>query len=603
MSHESDTIVAPATALAGALAIVRLSGPDALAVCDRIFRGRTRPTQAAAGTLHYGRIVEPGTTARTDGTSMDSTAAPQPIASAYETTGNQHPAATQEPKRDSDGETTAERTVDDVMIAVFRAPHSYTGEDAAEISCHGSSYIVSEILRLAIGAGARMARPGEFTERAFLAGRMDLAQAEAVADLIAASSRSAHALASAQMRGSYSAALHALRDRLVKLMSLLELELDFSEEEVEFADRDELRDTMQRIGTELERLRDSFALGNALKRGVAVALVGSPNVGKSTLLNQLVGEERAMVSELPGTTRDAIEATVTIDGVLFRFIDTAGMRDTEDRLERMGIERTRAAISRAQIIVRLIDAAAFADPAAASEHAARLRTNPLALAGEETFGTPDGNRPPSRSASCSIPDDNGTAHDAADSAGSRSLQLSAPNVSDAKANILRAEAPDRREPPRNEATVLGETPLHRKEHSNNISDEPESVDRPMRRRTLFVANKMDLHPGLVLPDGFIPLSARNGEGIDRLRSALRAAVETDALQHGDPIVSSARHYEALVAARTALGRALAGLDTGLPTDLLGEELRTVRHHLGTITGEITSDEILSNIFSNFCIGK
>ena len=471
MQSDNDTIVAPATAPGGALAVIRLSGPGALAVCDRLFRGRTPVAGAPSHTLHYGRIVErtgPDSTAETEG---------------------------------------GERTVDDAVVAVFRAPHSYTGEETAEISCHGSPYIVSEILRLAIGAGARMARPGEFTQRAFLAGRMDLSQAEAVADLIASSTRTSHALASTQMRGGYSSALRQLRDRLVGLMSLLELELDFSEEDVEFADRGELCDTMRDIGAELDRLRDSFLLGNALKRGVAVAIAGAPNAGKSTLLNRLLGEERALVSEIPGTTRDTIEATLVIDGVLFRFIDTAGVRATDDRLEQMGIERTRAAVARAQIVVRLVDAARFA----------------------ETGSVPEAVTAPPRSTG-------------------------------------KAEAP----------------------HGQRI---------------LTVANKMDLHPGLALPEGILPLSARSGEGIERLRHALRNAVDTEALGHGDPVVSSARHYEALVAARTALGQALDGLDRGLPTDLLGEELRTVLHHLGTITGEITSDEILTTIFSKFCIGK
>lgn len=469
-----DTIVAPATASGGALAVIRLSGHDAIAIGDRIFRGRTPLAEAHPNTLHYGLIVD---AEETDGTT------PAGVETRTQGDTSQH----------------GGRVIDDVLVAVFRSPHSYTGEDAVEISCHGSSYIVAEVLRLALRAGARMARPGEFTERAFLAGRMDLSQAEAVADLIASSSQAAHALASAQMRGGYSDALKTLREELVQLMSLLELELDFAEEDVEFADRSELHNTMQRLDREICRLRDSFSLGNALKRGVAVALVGAPNVGKSTLLNRLLGEERAMVSEIAGTTRDAIEETVEIDGVLFRFIDTAGLRQTEDRLEQMGIERTRAAIARAQIVIHMRDAASQTSPS-----------------------TPTTEFTPTSGAS---------------------------------------------------------------------------------QRVIEVVNKMDCCPGIQLPDGVIGLSAREGRGIDSLRRALRKAVDTERLYHGDTVVSSARHYEALASAHMALGRALTGLDTQLPNDLLSEELRSVLYHLGTITGEITTDEILGNIFSKFCIGK
>ena len=445
MTADHDTIVAPATAPGGAIAVVRVSGARALALCDTLFRGRTPLAEAAGYTVHYGRIAD------------------------------------------------GDRTVDDVLAAVFRAPHSYTGEDAVEISCHGSSYIVSEILRLLIAAGARMASPGEFTVRAYLAGKLDLAQAEAVGDLVAASSQAAHALASNQMRGGYSAALAALRDRLLHLTALLELELDFAEEEVEFADRRELRQTMRDIAREIDRLRDSFALGNAIKEGVPVAIAGAPNVGKSTLLNRLLGEERAMVSEIAGTTRDVIEECANIGGVLFRFLDTAGIRTTDDHLERMGIERTMASIRRARIVIRLTDATA---------------PEPL-----EQF----------------------------------------------------ALRPD--------------------------------------QTLLRVVNKLDLRPDAPLPEGAVGLSARNGEGIDRLCRALRGAVDTSALYHGDTVVSNSRHYAALTQAREALSRAIEGLDEGLPTDLLSEEIRQVIRH-GSITGgDISAPEVLSHIFSNFCIGK
>ena len=318
---DHDTIVAPATAPGGALAVVRVSGAEALAVCDRIFRGRGKLADAAAYTLHYGRIVEPA-------------------------------AAGLSP----DADAPAERTIDDVLVAVFRAPHSYTGEESAEISCHGSQYIISEVLRLLCRAGARMASPGEFTIRAYLNGKMDLSQAEAVADLIASSSRAAHTLATTQLRGGYSADLEALRERLLELVSLLELELDFSEEEVEFADRTQLRETMEQIDARIEAMRRSFTLGNAIKQGVAVAIVGAPNAGKSTLLNRLLNEERALVSDIAGTTRDVIEELTNIDGVEFRFLDTAGIRTTEDRLQRMGIQPTPSSLPPARILIPPLDA-------------------------------------------------------------------------------------------------------------------------------------------------------------------------------------------------------------------------------------------------------
>ena len=458
MLSDHDTIVAPATAPGGAIAVIRVSGAKALTLCDRIFRGRTPLAEAAPYTVHYGTIVDA-------------------------------PAA----------EAESPRIVDDVLATVFRAPHSYTGEDSVEISCHGSSYIVAEILRLLTAAGGRMATPGEFTMRAYLAGKLDLAQAEAGGDLIAASSRAAHALATNQMRGGYSSALETLRDRLLHLTALLELELDFSEEDVEFADRQALRDTMEQIDREIDRLCSSFALGNAIKEGIAVAIVGAPNVGKSTLLNRLLGEERALVSEIAGTTRDVIEERINIDGVLFRFLDTAGIRATDDRLEQMGIERTMESIRRARIIIRMIDAG--------------------------------------------------------DIAGGR-IEDSMPGV-------------------RKDQTLL------------------------------TVINKLDLHPDTTLPTGAIGLSAKRGEGIDALRRALRKAVPTDELYHGDAVVSNSRHHTALVEAHTSLAQALDALDAGLPTDLLSEEIRDVIRHLGEITGRgsITPDEILKNIFSNFCIGK
>ena len=317
--YEQTTICARATAPGhGAIAVVRISGPEAVDVLERVYRpmkeeGGVRAAEFRAREMHYGRIVFP------------------------------------------DGDT-AETVIDEVMAVVFRAPHSYTGEDSAEIYCHGSQYIVSEILRALLAAGAVMAAAGEFTKRAFLNGRMDLAQAEAVADLIASENRAAHDIALKQMRGGYSSELQEMRSQMVDIVSLMELELDFSEEDVEFADRSQVLALLDRVSEHISRLVDSFALGNAIKNGIPTAIVGAVNTGKSTLLNALLGEERAIVSDIAGTTRDTIEDTVNIAGTTFRFIDTAGIRDTAETIEAIGINRTYSTIERASVILLMLDA-------------------------------------------------------------------------------------------------------------------------------------------------------------------------------------------------------------------------------------------------------
>ena len=300
-------IVAPASALGGAIAVIRMSGEGSIAICDAIFRGRKPLSDAATHTIHYGNIVDD------------------------------------------------DCVVDDVVVAVFRAPHSYTGEQSVEISIHGSRYIASKVISLLCKQGARLAEPGEFSARAFAAGRIDLSQAEAVADIIAADSKAAHTLASTQMRGGYSDTLNDLRDRLIELTALLELELDFGEEDVEFADRTRLSNMLSQTMTVVKSLKESFRTGNAIRNGVSVAIIGAPNVGKSTLLNRLVGDDRAMVSDIAGTTRDTIEESVVIDGIRFRFVDTAGIRATDDKLEKMGIERTLKAVEKAQIIINMCE--------------------------------------------------------------------------------------------------------------------------------------------------------------------------------------------------------------------------------------------------------
>ena len=440
------TIIAPATAAGGAVMVVRLSGSRAIDIADCLFRSKKPLRDCEGYTLHYGRIVND-----------------------------------------------SECTIDDVVVALFRAPHSYTGDDTVEITLHGSEYITSEVLRLAINYGATMAMPGEFTRRAFLAGKMDLSRAEAVADVIASDSMWSHNVASTQMRGGYSERLTSLRNELLRLCSLLELELDFSEEDVEFADRTTLRNTLNDIGSQIEQLTSSFALGKALKDGVNVAIIGKPNVGKSTLLNTLIEEDRAMVSDIAGTTRDTIEATTVINGVRYRFVDTAGIHATADTLEQMGIDRTHRAIANASIVIH------------------------LTTADDPTF---------------------------------------------------------------------------------------DAIDQSKTQHHIRVVNKIDTIPApSTLEPDTLCISAKSGIGIDALRERLAATIDTSKLGTGSVIVSNMRHYSALREAYTALTSARTAMDNGLPSDLLSEDIRRVVHHLGEITGEITSDDILQSIFSKFCIGK
>ncbi|MBO4444806.1 MAG: tRNA uridine-5-carboxymethylaminomethyl(34) synthesis GTPase MnmE [Bacteroidaceae bacterium] len=426
-----NTICAISTARGGAIGIVRVSGPDAISYTDRIFSSPIgkKLIDAKPYTVHYGQIVD------------------------------------------------EDDIIDEVLVTVFRAPHSYTGEDSTEIACHGSSYILQRTIEALVRQGCALAKPGEYTQRAFLNGKMDLSQAEAVADLIASSSAASHRIALQQMRGGYSQKLHSLRNRLLEMASLLELELDFSEEDVEFAERHQLANLLEEIKLEITRLTSTFQLGNALKNGVPVAIIGAPNVGKSTLLNRFLREDRAIVSDIQGTTRDAIEDTITLQGILFRFIDTAGIRHTDDTIEKLGIERSIRAAEKAQIII--------------------LITEP---------GVPYPHIP------------------------------------------LRAD-----------------------------------------QTVIRVVNKTEAFQALT------------GKGIDELERQLVAAVpstETDEL-----LVTNVRHYEALTLALADISRALSSLQNGLSGDLVAEDLRFGLSHLGEILGVITSDDILANIFSHFCVGK
>ena len=465
----ADTIVALATPPGiGAIGIIRLSGQDAIRIVNAAFHGKDL-SQQATHTIHFGTI------------------------------------------RDKQG-----RILDEVLASLFIAPKSYTGENVVEVSCHGSSYIIQEILQLFIETGARLAQPGEFTLRAFLNGRMDLSQAEAVADLIASSSQAAHTIAMQQMRGGFSDEIKKLRQQLIDFASLIELELDFAEEDVEFANRGELKALVGKIQSVIRALVQSFKLGNVIKQGVSTVIAGRPNAGKSTLLNALLNEERAIVSEIAGTTRDTIEEVINIKGLQFRIIDTAGIREAEGTIEAIGVEKTLQKVQQSALLVYVFDV---------------IKTSP-----EE----------------------------------------------------VRAD-------------------LGKLVHAN----------LPF----LLVANKMDLNPytvfehyfpaaeadtvaGLpVSPDAWVPVCAIHQMNIEYLKEKLYEAALSNELMLEGTVVANVRHYEALQQAGESLGRVLQGLDSSLPSDLIAMDIRQALHYLGEITGEISTEDLLGNIFSRFCIGK
>lgn len=451
----SETICAISTPCgSGGIAVVRVSGEQAITLVDSLFRGKSRLADARGGTAHYGEITVPGS-----------------------------------------GE-----TVDEVVATVFRAPHSFTGEDTVEVSCHGSMYIQQELLRVLVDAGCRLARAGEFTQRAFLNGKLDLAEAEAVADLIAAQSRAERDLALRQLKGHVSDEIKSLRERLLEFTSLIELELDFADhEELEFADRSALRELAEEIAQRVGRLTGSFKTGNAIKNGIGVAIIGETNVGKSTLLNALLQDERAIVSDIEGTTRDTVEERLTIDGMPFRIIDTAGLRTTQDTIEQMGIARSLRAAKEAQIIVH-------------------VRTSPDGLCLADKAHEP-----------------------VFDTSGKTVIEV----VN--KADLLHACTP--------------------KEH-------PDAVFISAKNRDIA------------------PLLSRLREAGERLTGTRDAAT-----------ISNVRHYEALLRAQRAIGSVREGLDSGISGEFLSMDLQDCLGALGEITGQITSDEVLQNIFSHFCIGK
>lgn len=507
------TICAPATIPGtGAISIIRVSGEDSLAIADKVIDVKGESLSETEGyRLRYGTIFA------------------------------------------DDGS-----VLDNVIVSVFRAPHSYTGENSVEISCHASRFIVNAVLELLVNAGARIAAPGEFTRRAFVNGKMDLAQAEAVADVIASQSAAAHRVAMNQLKGGFSSELKTLREKLLTMTSLLELELDFSEEDVEFASRSELGALVEETLTHIVRLTDSFSRGNAIKNGVPVAIVGATNTGKSTLLNALLGEERAIVSDIAGTTRDTIEETLNLGGVMFRFIDTAGIRETDELVEKIGIERTFKKLNEASIVLGMTDLSRGEDSVLADAEYIWSKVNACGTGREFLLLV---NK-------CDV---DGIESVAAGFAGVGSRAGFAGTGSGAGHVETGSETGS-------EAGCAGK------------AGKMARIEAALREKG--IVTKM------------IPISAKTGSGLPELTEALaeigrRITGDTD-----ETLVTNIRHYEALSRAATALGRVRDGLKVAtLPPDLIAQDLREALYHLGEIVGEISTDEVLGNIFRKFCIGK
>lgn len=543
------TICAPATIPGtGAISIIRVSGKESLAIADKVIDTKGVPIAETEGyRLRYGTVFE------------------------------------------ADGS-----VLDNVIVSVFRAPHSYTGENSVEISCHASRFIVNKILELLVNAGARIAAPGEFTRRAFVNGKMDLAQAEAVADVIASQSAASHRVAMNQLKGGFSSELKVLREKLLTMTSLLELELDFSEEDVEFASRKELGQLVDDSLTHIGRLTASFSRGNAIKNGVPVAIVGATNTGKSTLLNALLGEERAIVSDIAGTTRDTIEETLNIDGILFRFIDTAGIRETDETIEKIGIDRTFKKLGEAAVVLGMTDLSR--GEAAVLEDADFILSKVNELGGVKNVGTENdgsetGGAHQAETGGASLAETDGTSLVETDGAsqhghgdGQERKVVILVNKCDVAGDFYRDDngtgygsGNDLGE---NMAEIGGNKNVN---HDNNIVS--------------LIENKYDNCK-------VIPISAKTGKGLSTLTKTLGEIGSEITGSTDETLVTNVRHYEALVRAASALERVRAGLHIAtLPPDLIAQDLREALYHLGEIVGEISTDETLGNIFRNFCVGK
>lgn len=543
------TICAPATIPGtGAISIIRVSGKESLAIADKVIDTKGVPIAETEGyRLRYGTVFE------------------------------------------ADGS-----VLDNVIVSVFRAPHSYTGENSVEISCHASRFIVNKILELLVNAGARIAAPGEFTRRAFVNGKMDLAQAEAVADVIASQSAASHRVAMNQLKGGFSSELKVLREKLLTMTSLLELELDFSEEDVEFASRKELGQLVDDSLTHIRRLTASFSRGNAIKNGVPVAIVGATNTGKSTLLNALLGEERAIVSDIAGTTRDTIEETLNIDGILFRFIDTAGIRETDETIEKIGIDRTFKKLGEAAVVLGMTDLSR--GEAAVLEDADFILSKVNEMGGVKNVGlmideAETGGAPLAGTDGASLAETGGTppaetggASQHGHGAGQERKVVILVNKCDVAGDFYR----DDNGTGDGSGNDLGED-IAEIRGNKNVNHDNNIVS--------LIENKYDNCK-------VIPISAKTGKGLSTLTKTLGEIGSEITGSTDETLVTNVRHYEALVRAASALERVRAGLHIAtLPPDLIAQDLREALYHLGEIVGEITTDETLGNIFRNFCIGK
>lgn len=567
------TICAPATIPGtGAISIIRVSGKESLAIADKVIDTKGVPIAETEGyRLRYGTVFE------------------------------------------ADGS-----VLDNVIVSVFRAPHSYTGENSVEISCHASRFIVNKILELLVNAGARIAAPGEFTRRAFVNGKMDLAQAEAVADVIASQSAASHRVAMNQLKGGFSSELKTLREKLLTMTSLLELELDFSEEDVEFASRKELGQLVDDSLTHIGRLTASFSRGNAIKNGVPVAIVGATNTGKSTLLNALLGEERAIVSDIAGTTRDTIEETLNIDGILFRFIDTAGIRETDETIEKIGIDRTFKKLGEAAVVLGMTDLSR--GEAAVLEDVDFILSKVNEMGGVKNVGTRSdgadtGGASPAETGGNSLVETGGAPRAGTDGTSlaetdgtSRSETGGIPPAETGGASQHGHGDGQKRKVVIlvNKCDVAGD--FYRDDNGTGYglgNDLGENLAEIGGNKNVnhdnsivsFIENKYDNCK-------VIPISAKTGKGLSTLTKTLGEIGSEITGSTDETLVTNVRHYEALVRAASALERVRAGLHIAtLPPDLIAQDLREALYHLGEIVGEITTDETLGNIFRHFCIGK